>query len=180
MEDSPGENAGHSTEKVEERKNNGSVVAGGREQTSSYRRKYYLEHREKAAEYRKRQRERERERKLKEQKARLERIERERDRITARGRNSIIKLLDSLSDGERREWIRMLFPGLDGSTDPDEWYEAYKKGLTWPRKDPEQTRKEKLMKNRDYYKEHRAEILEKKRQYDRANRAKISERREHT
>jgi hypothetical protein len=37
MEDSPGGNAGHSTERVEERKNNGSAVAGGREQTSSYR-----------------------------------------------------------------------------------------------------------------------------------------------
>jgi len=54
MEDSPGVNAGHSTERLEERKNNGSAVAGGREQISSYRRKYHLEHREKAAEYRKR------------------------------------------------------------------------------------------------------------------------------
>jgi hypothetical protein len=51
MEDSPGENAGHSTERVEERKNNGSAVAGGREQTSSYRRKYYLEHRERLRAY---------------------------------------------------------------------------------------------------------------------------------
>jgi hypothetical protein len=81
-----------------------------------------------------------------------------------------------MSDGERREWIRMLFPVFDESADLDEWYKAYKKGLTWPRKDPERTRKEKLMKNRDNYKEHRAEMLGKKRQYDRANRAKIRER----
>jgi len=81
-----------------------------------------------------------------------------------------------MSDGERRKWIWMLFPGLDESTDLDEWYELYKKGLNWPRKDPEQTRKEKLMKNRDYYRRHRAEILEKKRQYDHANRERIRER----
>jgi len=154
----------------------GTVNEAGTSNPSGMRGCQYLEHREKAAEYRKRYRERERRRKLEEQKARLERIERERNRAKGYGRGSIIKILDPLTEGERREWIKILFPGLDESVDLEEWYRKYKMGSIKARKNTDELREEKLRRQREYYREHRAEILEKKRQYDRANRAKISER----
>jgi len=154
----------------------GTVVESGTSNPSLMSGFQYLEHREKAAEYRKRYRERERRRKLEEQKARLERIERERNKVKGYGRGSIIEFLDSLTEEERGEWIKILFPGLDESADLEEWYRRYKMGSIQMRKSTDELREEKLRWQREYYREHRAEILEKKRQYDHANREKIRER----
>jgi len=154
----------------------GSVVESGTSNPSLMSGFQYLERREKAAEYRKRYREKERRRKLEEQEARLKRIERERNRVKGYGRGSIIEFLDSLTEGERREWIKILFPGLDESADLEELYRRYKIGSIKARKNPDELREEKRRWQREYYRKHRAEILEKKRQYDHANREKIRER----